>query len=310
MGEQPEVKTAEEQLQELMQKLSAKFDPQDIEWRVQSAGVSNNGKPWAMVIPYITNRAIMQRLDDVVPGSWRDEYKASPCNTGYLCGISIKINGEWVTRWDGATYEGNGGIDAVKSTCSNAQKRAGVKWGIGRYLYQLEEAFANCVIVDNRNQTPAGWTFQKSSKQAKAQYKMAWQPPTLPDWAMPKEDSSQYLMALKNSQSMEELKHYWKQFYNLAKSLNDLKLMDQGESVKNELKLKLEKAEVDKAERQAKEFKNWLEGRIALALDVENQAGRKAFIEAIKQDIPTKCMEYKQSKKEALTTLNNMVKGN
>lgn len=294
---------------ELMDKLSAKFDPQDIEWRVQSAGMSNNGKPWAMVIPYVTNRAIMQRLDDVVPGAWRDEYKPTPCNTGYLCGISIKIGDEWITRWDGAQFEGNGGIDPVKSTCSNAQKRCGVKWGIGRYLYQLDEAFANCVVVDHRSQKPAGWNYQQSGKQAKVQYKMAWQAPTLPDWAMPREDSTQYVEALKNSKSMDELKHYWKQFYNLAKSNNDLKLMETGESIKNQLKENLEKQAAEKEEQQTKEFNNWLEGRVSLALDVENAAGREAFIKAIKQDLADKCLQYKQNKKEALTTLNNMVKG-
>lgn len=298
-----------DELKELMQKLSAKFDPQDIEWRVQSAGLSSKGKPWARVIPYVTNRAIMQRLDDVVPGAWKDEYKPTPCNTGYLCGISILINGEWITRWDGARFEGNGGIDPVKSTCSNAQKRTGVKWGIGRYLYQLEEAFANCVVVDYRSQTPEGWVFQESSKQAQEKYKMAWQPPALPDWAMPREDSTQYLFALRNSSSMDELKHYWKQFYNLAKSTNDLKLMEEGESIKNQLKLNLEKQDLEKEEQQAKEFKNWLEGRVALAMDVENKTAREAFVKAIKADLIDKCLQYKQSKKEALTTLNNLVKG-
>lgn len=295
---------------ELMSQLSAKFDPQDIEWRVQSAGLSNNGKPWAMVIPYITNRAIMQRLDDVVPGMWKDEYKPSPCNTGYICGISILIGGEWITRWDGAAFESNGGIDAVKSTLSNSEKRAAVKWGIGRYLYQLEAAFANCVVVDNRSQTPEGWTFQSSSKGAKVQYKMAWQPPTLPDWAMPKEDSSQYLMALKNASSMDELKHYWKQFYNLAKSTNDLKLMEEGESIKNQIKVNLEQQAAEKSEQQKQEFHNWLEGRVALALDVDNKTAQEAFVKAIKQDLADKCIQFKQNKKEALTTLNNLVKGN
>ena len=170
-------------------KLADKFDPQDIEWRVQSAGLSNNGQPWAMVIPYITNRAIQQRLDDVVgPGNWRDEYKPTPCGNGYLCGISILVNDEWVTKWDGAVFEGNGGIDAVKSTCSNSEKRAGVKWGMGRYLYQLEPIFANCQIVDSRRGTPANWTYQQSPRNAKVQYKMAWENPPLPDWAMPHED--------------------------------------------------------------------------------------------------------------------------
>ena len=41
------------------------FAPEDIEWRVQQAG-EKNGRPWARVLAYVTNRAIMERLDEVV----------------------------------------------------------------------------------------------------------------------------------------------------------------------------------------------------------------------------------------------------
>jgi len=82
-------------------KLAKKFPEEDIEWRIQQCGQGGNNNYWAMIIPYITNRAIMQRLDDVVgPGQWKNEFKATPCNTGYQCGISIKVKDEWVTRWD------------------------------------------------------------------------------------------------------------------------------------------------------------------------------------------------------------------
>lgn len=295
---------------EILKKLADKFDPQDLEWRVQQAGIGGGGKPWAMVIPYITNRAIQQRLDDVVgAGNWKDEYKSSPCNTGYLCGISIKVNEEWVTKWDGSVFEGNGGIDAVKSTCSTSEKRTGVKWGIGRYLYQLEVTFANCTIVDNRSATPAGWNFQQSPKSAKVAYKMAWQNPTPPDWALPNEDSKQYIEALKGANSIDELRHYWKQFYNLAKSLNNLSLMEQGELIKGELKAKFESQDLEKQERQLTDFNAWLEGRVSLAMDIENESGRKQFIKAIEWDIPSKCIELGQSKVAATEKLNELTKG-
>jgi len=53
-----------------LSKLKNVFPPEDIEWRVQSSG-EKNGKPWALVLAYITNRAIMDRFDEVCgPGNW------------------------------------------------------------------------------------------------------------------------------------------------------------------------------------------------------------------------------------------------
>ena len=47
-----------------LDRLRDPFAPGDIEWRVQTAG-EKNGKPWARVLAYVTNRAIMDRLDEV-----------------------------------------------------------------------------------------------------------------------------------------------------------------------------------------------------------------------------------------------------
>lgn len=51
-------------------------------------------------------------------------------NGGVECGISIKIDGEWITKWDAAE---NTQVEAVKGGRSGAMKRAAVQWGIGRY---------------------------------------------------------------------------------------------------------------------------------------------------------------------------------
>ena len=52
-------------MKELEQKLQAPFPPEDIEWRAQSSGYDKSGQPWALIMPYVTNRAIQERLDDV-----------------------------------------------------------------------------------------------------------------------------------------------------------------------------------------------------------------------------------------------------
>lgn len=162
-------------------KLRDPFAPTDIEWRLQSAG-EKNGRIWAKVLAYVTNRAIQDRLDEVVgPPNWRNEYTKAP-EGGVLCGISIKIDGEWVTKWDGAE---NTDIEAVKGGLSSAMKRAAVQWGIGRYLYNLEEGFA----VIHEQGSYSGRT--KESAKGKNDGKwFKWDPPTLPNWALPNYDGT------------------------------------------------------------------------------------------------------------------------
>ncbi len=118
-------------MNDLTKKLSAKFDPADIEFR---AGATNKEKTKALALAYITSRAVMDRLDSVFgPEGWQDQYQPGP-QGGVMCGISIKLDGDWITKWDGA---GNTQVEAVKGGLSDAFKRAAVKWGIGRYLYAL-----------------------------------------------------------------------------------------------------------------------------------------------------------------------------
>lgn len=150
-------------------RLKEPFPVEDLEWRVQSCG-EKNGKFWALVLTYVTARAVMDRLDRVAgPDNWQDAYREGP-QGGVLAGIGIRINGEWVWKWDGAE---NTDIEAVKGGLSNAFKRVAVKWGIGRYLYRLEESFAN--VHD-------GGAHRGQTKEKK---RFRWDPPALPDWAIP-----------------------------------------------------------------------------------------------------------------------------
>jgi hypothetical protein len=146
------------------------FEADAIEWRLQKAG-EKNGKVWALVVPYVTNRGIMTRLDDVVgPANWKNDFRAGPAG-GVLCGISIRVGDEWVTKWDGAE---NTDIEEVKGGLSGAMKRAAVQWGIGRYLYELDEFFAQ--VSDSG----------KLHGKTKDNKPFKWNPPTLPEWALPK----------------------------------------------------------------------------------------------------------------------------
>jgi hypothetical protein len=158
------------------QKLADPFPPEDIEWRVGRSGMGAKG-PWAKVLAYLTSRAIMHRLDSVIgPANWKDEYQKGP-EGGILCGISIRCGDEWVTKWDGAE---NTQIESVKGGLSDSFKRAAVKWGIGRYLYRLEEGWAE-IADDNDRDAYQGEAKDKSG--AKVYFK--WYPPRLPDFALP-----------------------------------------------------------------------------------------------------------------------------
>ena len=110
-----------------------------------------------------------------------------------MCGISIKCDGEWVTKWDGS---GNTDFEAVKGGFSGSMKRAAVQWGIGRYLYNIEATFA--VINEN------GKHYQKGRKDYYKSFK--WDAPQMPDWALPKlelEDVENGLAICDDSESID-----------------------------------------------------------------------------------------------------------
>jgi len=145
----------------------------DIEWRVQQAGRKND-KWWAMVVPYVTNRGVQDILDKVCgKKNWKnEEFRPGPAG-GVLCGISIRIDGEWITKWDGADNEENMDF-AVKSGLSNAMKRAAVQWGIGRFLYSCKmPSFASIVSGDGRYKTK-----MTDKKSGKSEF-VNWNPPPL-----------------------------------------------------------------------------------------------------------------------------------
>lgn len=127
-------------LSELRQNLAAFFGPAHIKWK---PGATSRDKKKVLMMPYVSARAIMDRLDDAVGlGNWTREYRPGP-DGGVLCGISIRIvreggEAEWVTYWDGAE---NSKVEAVKGGLSDSFKRAAVALGIGRYLYSMPSAW-------------------------------------------------------------------------------------------------------------------------------------------------------------------------
>lgn len=165
-----------------LEKLSEPFPPEMIEWRLQSCGIKKgSGDLWAKALAYITNRAIMDRLDaECGPENWKNTFTPAP-GGGVLCGIAIKCGDEWVAKFDGAE---NTALDAVKGGLSGAMKRAAVQWGIGRYLYGLEVVWVDRFDSDK---------YAKGAKEGKTKEgrEFGWFPPSLPSWALPEGTKSQ-----------------------------------------------------------------------------------------------------------------------
>ncbi|PAK65825.1 Rad52/Rad22 family DNA repair protein, partial [Lactococcus lactis] len=149
-------------------------------WRVQQSGFSKQGKPWAMVLAYMDNRAVQERFDEVFGiAGWKNEFKTAP-DGGTLCGISVKFGDEWVTKWDGAE---NTQVEAVKGGLSGSMKRAAVQWGVGRYLYDLPTSSAQTSL-----EKTDGWNKVFDKKAVKNFW---WKNPQLPSWALPQNSKVQ-----------------------------------------------------------------------------------------------------------------------
>lgn len=103
------------------------IQPHEIEWRVQSV---RNGK--TTIVPYIQSRAVMNRFDEAfTPSGWKDSYTTWKTK-GVLCTLYVKCEDGWVSKEDGAD---DTAIESTKGGISDALKRAAVKWGMGRDLY-------------------------------------------------------------------------------------------------------------------------------------------------------------------------------
>ena len=162
----------------LAKRLQEHFAPEDIEWKVQSCGFTKDGKPWAMVLAYITNRAIQARLDDTVgPLGWENEFTVNT-DGAITCRLSIYSTTlqEWVSKEDAADPTD---IEAIKGGRSSAMKRAGTQWGIGRYLYKLETNFAECQLERPKDKKGVHQGKDKTGR------KFYWKEPQLPEWALP-----------------------------------------------------------------------------------------------------------------------------
>jgi len=120
--------------------LAAPFPPDRVSWRIGRMA-RDGGK--GIALAYIDARDVMGRLDEVCgPAGWQCDYPHANGKT--VCRIGLRIGDDWVWKADGA---GDSDIEAEKGALSDAFKRAAVRWGIGRYLYDIPSPW---VAVENK----------------------------------------------------------------------------------------------------------------------------------------------------------------
>tara|TARA_R110000822_G_scaffold58228_3_gene145744 strand:+ start:922 stop:1860 length:939 start_codon:yes stop_codon:yes gene_type:complete len=304
---------------EIQRLLADPFEAHDIEWRVQQSGVSGKSKPWVMVIPYITNRAIQQRLDDVVGiDGWKNEYKEAAGGKGYLCGLSVRFGEQWITKWDGSEYSQ---IEALKGALSGAMKRTAVQFGIGRYLYSLDTEFATCAPVESRfvaNGEFINIPLNKSNKNG-PRMSAEWFPPELPDWALPKAKFDKYLDAIEQATSLLTLREHYEQAYKFAAVVNRIDIRDKAIEIKDRKKAELEAKEQENTLKENKKFHTWLNQSIKdRIVTAENESVLNLNHKHLLQELKGHCRANKvdssnfvaqvnQAHTEALNNLRNGV---
>lgn len=120
--------------QTIFEQLRAPFSPERVSWRV---GPTAEDGTRGLALAYIDARDVADRLDEVCgPAGWQNRY--SHANGKTVCDLGILCDGQWIWKADGA---GDTDVEAEKGALSDAFKRAGVRWGIGRYLYDVESVW-------------------------------------------------------------------------------------------------------------------------------------------------------------------------
>lgn len=120
--------------------LERPFDASEVDWKPQAY---TKEKDRALAVAYVDARAVGSRLDEVFGYTWSDHYEVIENTDSRLvveCIITVQLeDGNTIQRRDVGeeTADNLGEVSRYKSAYSDAFKRAGVKFGIGRYLYAL-----------------------------------------------------------------------------------------------------------------------------------------------------------------------------
>lgn len=121
--------------------------PIPYKWRVQSFSKSSAK---ATCVAYIDARDVMNRLDEVFGLNWSDTYNL--IDGKLFCTITVTHDGATTSRTDTGTESQT---EKEKGQVSDAFKRAAVKFGVGRFLYDLDIVY----VDSNEKKTASNYPF-------------------------------------------------------------------------------------------------------------------------------------------------------
>lgn len=130
-----------------LKKLTEPLKREHIEFRVANA-FESRGAVWCNILAYKDARTDMEILDQAVGQmNWQNKYDRD--SKGVLqCGIGIYSTLEpskWVWKWSNGVPSD---FESAKGEYSDAFKRAGFMWGIGRQLYDFPQIFIQLIEGD------------------------------------------------------------------------------------------------------------------------------------------------------------------
>ena len=131
-----------EMTREIQDALAAEFPNREIKWLPKittkkgpnntRVNIERNGQRVAGCMAHIDARQVMNRLDAIVGvGNWSDAYQPAAIGKGVECTLTVC----GISKTDVGTVSDQ---DPEKGAYSDALKRAAVKFGIGRHLYDIE----------------------------------------------------------------------------------------------------------------------------------------------------------------------------
>lgn len=160
--------------QNIAEALRAPFPLNEIEWRPAQGGLgqTRDGRPWLKILAYLNARAVMDRLDSVFGvGGWSHELRPVELSKQGKSGVVITSGMICRIITGGSVHEDVSDltdIEDLKGGASGALKRTAVHLGIGRYLYDLGDTYAD--IYDRGSRWHRG-------DEAKGIKSFKWDPP-------------------------------------------------------------------------------------------------------------------------------------
>ncbi|HSF40347.1 MAG TPA: hypothetical protein VLT87_11185 [Thermoanaerobaculia bacterium] len=119
----------------------------DLPYLIRPGEIRRGAKGFeAEALPYLDRATVEAQLDRAAsPTGWQVGFSAFAEDGSVYCNLGIRVENEWAWRGDVGYPEGEDRPAA--SAATNAFKRAGARWGIGRFLHEYPRVFLPCRVT-------------------------------------------------------------------------------------------------------------------------------------------------------------------